>query len=285
MGGGGLESCENQCLSSRRYYDSSLHLSRCPGEQHEINSSAMLVYRHPPPHKRATGAKTKTGAKSKTKTKSKSPPGKLSQQPTSEAVIPPQVQVKHSTGTPPFPSTYAQAAPYSQLVPHVPSPNHDRVPPQPSPYGYEHPPAFTHERPWMDTLPVQGCNDLTEIIRRPIEATLNGLEQWHQWGSDYLHHGSGHSSGVCDLISSKFNAVLTSIDGEAFSGDERELGRQLDSPHAQGWYTDCSQLYILRPILPFGGDGAFRVGKSPRRQTTPFRRLSQAPKVPTTLPR
>jgi len=78
----------------------------------------------------------------------------------------------------------------------------------------------------------QSCNDLTDVIRRPIEATLNGLEQWHQRGSDYLHlhHGTGPGSGVCDLISSKFNAVLTSIDGEAFSGDERELGRQLESP-------------------------------------------------------
>lgn len=93
----------------------------------------------------------------------------------------------------------------------------------------------------------QSCNDLTEVIRRPIEATLNGLEHWHQRGSDYLHLGTGHSSGVCDLISSKFNAVLTSIDGEAFSGDERELGRLLEEPKISRRYVDvCSYLSCAR---------------------------------------
>lgn len=31
---------------------------------------------------------------------------------------------------------------------------------------------------------------------------------------------------LCDLISSKFDAIITSIDGESFSGDERELGNR-----------------------------------------------------------
>lgn len=33
---------------------------------------------------------------------------------------------------------------------------------------------------------------------------------------------------LCDLIASKFDAVLTSIDGETFNGDETELGAQID---------------------------------------------------------
>jgi len=241
----------------------------------------MLVYHNPPPHKRTPGAKTKPHVKSK----SKKPPGKSSQQPTSKAAIPPQVHVIHNTGPPPRPYTYTQSAPYSQLAPYVPSPNHYHIPPQPSPYGYQHPPTFTNERPWMNTSQVQSCNDLPEVLRRPIEATLDGLEQWHQRGSDYLHHGVGHGSGVCNLISSKFNAVLTSIDGEAFSGDERELGRQLKNPNLQVWYIDCLQLSILHLIPPFEEDGECQVEKSPRRPTTPFRRLSQVLKAPTTLPR
>lgn len=38
---------------------------------------------------------------------------------------------------------------------------------------------------------------------------------------------SKQDAALCDLISSKFDAVLTSIDGESFSGDERELGSRL----------------------------------------------------------
>jgi hypothetical protein len=37
--------------------------------------------------------------------------------------------------------------------------------------------------------------------------------------TEYLTQGAA----LCDLISSKFNAVITLIDGERFSGDEREL--------------------------------------------------------------
>lgn len=33
---------------------------------------------------------------------------------------------------------------------------------------------------------------------------------------------------LCDLIASRFDEVLTSIDGETFNGDERELGAQIN---------------------------------------------------------
>jgi hypothetical protein len=47
----------------------------------------------------------------------------------------------------------------------------------------------------------------------------DGLPRWHQQGTQYLNQGAA----LCDLISSKFNSVVTSIDAEKFSGDEREL--------------------------------------------------------------
>jgi hypothetical protein len=47
----------------------------------------------------------------------------------------------------------------------------------------------------------------------------NGVPPLHSQGSQYLNQGIG----LCDLISSKFDAVITLIDGERFSGDEREL--------------------------------------------------------------
>ena len=192
----------------------------------------MLVYRDLPPHKRPAGTKSQHHVKSKSK--SKKPPRNSSQQPPSKTVNSPQVQARHNTGPPP-PYTYAHSAPSPQLVPRVCPPNPYHASPQPIPYGYgyQQPRTSNNQRPWMAHVEGQSCNDLTEVIRRPIEATLNGLEQWHQRGSDYLHHGTGPGSAICDLISSKFNAVLTSIDGEAFSGDERELGKQLDGSGCQ----------------------------------------------------
>lgn len=40
---------------------------------------------------------------------------------------------------------------------------------------------------------------------------------------------SNPDPALCDLISSKLDAIITSIDGESFSGDERELGNRLYS--------------------------------------------------------
>lgn len=45
-------------------------------------------------------------------------------------------------------------------------------------------------------------------------------DQWHQLSAGYLNQGAA----LCDLLSSKLNSVITSIDGGVFSGDERELG-------------------------------------------------------------
>jgi hypothetical protein len=47
----------------------------------------------------------------------------------------------------------------------------------------------------------------------------NAIPPLHTQGSQYLNQGVS----LCDLISSKFDAVITLIDGERFSGDEREL--------------------------------------------------------------
>jgi hypothetical protein len=47
----------------------------------------------------------------------------------------------------------------------------------------------------------------------------DGISQWQHQGTQYLNQGAA----LYDLISSKFNSVMTSIDGERFSGDEQEL--------------------------------------------------------------
>lgn len=40
--------------------------------------------------------------------------------------------------------------------------------------------------------------------------------------TEYLNRGVA----LCDLISTKLDSVITLIDGERFSGDERELGKE-----------------------------------------------------------
>lgn len=54
----------------------------------------------------------------------------------------------------------------------------------------------------------------------PLQGTMDDLSPWQRRGSDY----PTQDAAICDLISSKFDAVITSIDGEIFSGDEKELG-------------------------------------------------------------
>jgi hypothetical protein len=48
---------------------------------------------------------------------------------------------------------------------------------------------------------------------------VHELGEWHHRATDYLNQGAA----LCDRISSKLNSVITSIDGEIFSGDEKEL--------------------------------------------------------------
>ena len=57
-------------------------------------------------------------------------------------------------------------------------------------------------------------------MTRPIQNTIDDFHDLQHKGVELLNH----KTPICDLISSKFNAVITSIDGEIFSGDEKELG-------------------------------------------------------------
>ena len=66
-------------------------------------------------------------------------------------------------------------------------------------------------------------------MTRPIQNTIDDLNDLQHKGVDLLNH----KTPICDLISSKFNAVITSIDGEIFSGDEKELGTR--TPQTSDW--------------------------------------------------
>ena len=60
--------------------------------------------------------------------------------------------------------------------------------------------------------------DVSRIDTNPYQATSHGSPQSQDASVDQLAHGV-----LCDLISSKFDSVITSIDGEEFNGDEKEL--------------------------------------------------------------
>lgn len=57
----------------------------------------------------------------------------------------------------------------------------------------------------------------------------DGIPAWHRQGTQYLNQGAA----LYDLISSKFNTVVTMIDGEKFSGDERDLWVSQPAPEWQ----------------------------------------------------
>jgi len=66
----------------------------------------------------------------------------------------------------------------------------------------------------------KSCTNLPATLTGPVQGFCDSIDAWHNRNTDSRHPGAG----LCDLISSKLNTVLTLIDGERFSGDERELG-------------------------------------------------------------
>ncbi|KAI9843625.1 MAG: hypothetical protein M1837_006207 [Sclerophora amabilis] len=80
-----------------------------------------------------------------------------------------------------------------------------------------------------------GKTDATWKSFTNLAATLTGptftttdCGEWHQKGAGYINQGAA----LCDLIGSKLDSVITLIDGERFSGDERELAVDQHPPLA-----------------------------------------------------
>ncbi|KAH8805663.1 Alpha/Beta hydrolase protein [Xylogone sp. PMI_703] len=102
--------------------------------------------------------------------------------------------------------------------------------PATSPYPYQRQQAYVSQNhilpsPPPPRPPRPNCavatilNPVTDMLR--VEPHPEG--QLSLWQPPHDTQYSNHAPQLCDLISSKFNAVITSIDGEKFSGDENEL--------------------------------------------------------------
>ena len=183
----------------------------------------LVVYRNPPPQKRTVRTRDKVYIEARRT------PGKAGKQParqnaTNNSSTPVANQIP-SSPPPPYSSSvprpqHIQQRPPPQAIQQFPPPQPlNYVPPQSQlvPYGYQQFP----DRPLVNLSNNQIVNDLPDIVARPMQMILNGFEQWADWGNEYRYRPQG--TGIGDLIASKFDAVITSIDGESFSGDEREL--------------------------------------------------------------
>jgi len=70
------------------------------------------------------------------------------------------------------------------------------------------------------------CTDLPRAAANAAVATIDNAQHWNEKSMA----ADGPPRGLQDLIWSKLDAVLTSIDGESFSGNEQELGIFLNEP-------------------------------------------------------
>ncbi|MCJ1364928.1 hypothetical protein MMC16_004045 [Acarospora aff. strigata] len=121
-------------------------------------------------------------------------------------------------------------------------------PPYPSstplPYGYWHPPQGPYQQYHPSKNPVsqvslvarppppppdndiykqnrkgKSCTNLPAAFTKPVQCLNHGIDALQHRPTDCMNPGAA----LCELISSKLDTVITLIDGERFSGDEREL--------------------------------------------------------------
>lgn len=105
-----------------------------------------------------------------------------------------------------------------------------------------YPQSYTFEHPAYDNLlfrppprplrPSQPASAFSNLAVQPGQLISNIQTQWQGLNAQQAVHGA-----LCDLISSKFDAVITSIDGENFTGNEKELEIRddLNSGIRGGW--------------------------------------------------
>ncbi len=82
-------------------------------------------------------------------------------------------------------------------------------------------PAAQHHGVYRQDLKGASCTNLPAAINKSVQCLQDGIDAWQHRTTNCLHQGG---AALCDIISSKLDTVITSIDGECFSGDERELG-------------------------------------------------------------
>ena len=148
-------------------------------------------------------------------------------------------------------------------------PSHDLVSAPPGPHiGCQSPASILKENP-TNQAPKQLSHESSRAAIKPPQAATGSADEPAQYGTEHLSYGPA----IYDLISSKFDTVITSIDGEIFSGDERELS-ELTVNMSLLESTMLIPQSSTRPlILVFEEDGEPRIERYQGLQTRPYPRL------------
>lgn len=93
-------------------------------------------------------------------------------------------------------------------------------PPRPPKLPLQPPPASKHPWSLRRARNNASCTDIPKLVASIPVPPCQDVKQWKEKDSA----PAAPITRLEDLISSKLNAVLTSIDGESFSGNEAELG-------------------------------------------------------------
>ncbi|MCJ1438410.1 hypothetical protein MMC27_007798 [Xylographa pallens] len=127
----------------------------------------------------------------------------------------PSIAQINATAGPPPRHTIASSP---QRLPDRP-PSHHLLPAPQGPNSLCQSPAFITKDTRTSQAQKQYAHETSQAVTKPPQIVTGRTDKPPQHGVEHLNCGPA----ICDLISSKFNAVITSIDGEIFSGDEREL--------------------------------------------------------------
>lgn len=106
--------------------------------------------------------------------------------------------------------------------------------------------------------------DLSAGFNNALHVTRPEVVRQHQSRLD----SGANGPALCDLIISKLNAVITSIDGETFSGDERELRVYLVIARLGVSMLTVLQMFMIALSYEAGGEA----GRCPEASTMPSRR-------------
>ncbi|MCJ1404304.1 hypothetical protein MMC11_007529 [Xylographa trunciseda] len=118
---------------------------------------------------------------------------------------------------PPPPPPYTALPPPQRLPDRLPSLPLTPVPRRRN--GVDQYPALVPREPRTDQVPKLPSSKTSQAVIKPAQNAIDEADERPLYCVEHLNNGPA----ISDLISSKFNAVITSIDGEVFSGDEREL--------------------------------------------------------------
>jgi len=111
-------------------------------------------------------------------------------------------------------------------------------------------------------------NSTSDLVQLPInvinQLVDDGLPSWHAYGSQLLNQ----SAALYDQISSKFDDVMTLIDGDKLKGHENELFMYQQPSSANP--SSSPVVSTSRPAAPKGGQGKkSRKDAAPKGQTSP----------------